>query len=44
VMALVILYRLFLNDDPDAPNRTWFKWRQRPASTPAVTQPEVTGD
>jgi multiple sugar transport system permease protein len=45
VMALVTIYRLFLNDDPDAPNRTWFKWRQRPAaSAPEVRQPELTGD
>jgi hypothetical protein len=44
-MTLVVVYRLFLNDDPDAPNRTWFKWRRQPTTTAAASkQPELTGD
>jgi hypothetical protein len=42
VMALVITYRLFFNDDPDAPKRTWFR-RQQPGQ-PASEKPELTGD
>jgi multiple sugar transport system permease protein len=42
VMALVIIYRLFFNDDPGAPKRTWFRWRQ--PGQPASEQPELTGD
>ena len=40
VMVLVIVYRLVLNDDPDAPKRSRFKWRR----SPAAEQAEGTGD
>jgi multiple sugar transport system permease protein len=40
VMVLVMVYRLVLNDDPDAPKRSRYRWRR--SST--AEQAEVAGD
>jgi multiple sugar transport system permease protein len=44
VMALVTIYRIFLNDDPDAPPRQLFRWRRSPSSSNGTKQHESTGD
>jgi multiple sugar transport system permease protein len=38
VMALVVVYRVFVNDDPDAPRRRWQRPRLLVASPPATDE------
>ena len=44
VMALVIIYRLFLNDDPDAPRKPILRWRTPKRPTDEAKLVEQGGD
>jgi multiple sugar transport system permease protein len=43
VMALVIIYRIFLNDDPDAPPRRSIRLRRSPTPSNGTNHQETTG-